>query len=395
MAVYCVTGKLGSGKTLAAVSRIQDALNKGRKVATNLDLRLEKLINPFAKNTVCYRLPDVPTREDMDAIGLGYNGKYQSEDQNGLLVLDECAKWLNSRDYRDKNRKALIDWMIHARKKRWDVIFIIQDIEAMDKQFRDLFCEFGVYCRRMDRYSIPLLSFVTKIFTGKPAKPPRLHVGLVKYGFGERAPVVDRWWYRGTNLYDAYDTEQGFSEFTSPGLHSMLPPNTLYGRYINKWTVIKNGFLATGKVPFLIGGMLAGSFIVKAIEPDPYAPSSGMFSCNDAYEKLIGCDIKPADLQKIIASHKGAEGAESGGSDTSDTTIEDTAPDSLSQVFISGSVKYDSGQFDYTFIRNGETYEPWANGWRVYDINNCSAMLVNLEDKTLRRKITCVDGDSV
>lgn len=50
MPVYFVQGKLGSGKTLAGIHRIQEALNQGRRVATNIDLRLEKLINPWAKN---------------------------------------------------------------------------------------------------------------------------------------------------------------------------------------------------------------------------------------------------------------------------------------------------------------------------------------------------------
>ncbi|WP_303314291.1 zonular occludens toxin domain-containing protein [Dickeya fangzhongdai] len=40
MAVYVVTGKLGSGKTLVAVGKIQEKLVSGCKVATNLDLRI-------------------------------------------------------------------------------------------------------------------------------------------------------------------------------------------------------------------------------------------------------------------------------------------------------------------------------------------------------------------
>ena len=44
MAVYVVTGKLGAGKTLVAVGKIKDKLNQGCKVATNLDLNLDKLI---------------------------------------------------------------------------------------------------------------------------------------------------------------------------------------------------------------------------------------------------------------------------------------------------------------------------------------------------------------
>ena len=393
MAVYVVTGKLGAGKTLAAVNEIRKRLEKGARVATNLDLYLEKLVNPFAKKTKVLRLPDVPNADDMNALGLGYSGDFRGDEHNGLIVLDECAKWLNSRDYRDKNRKGLIDWMIHARKKRWDLIFIIQDVDAMDKQFRDLFCEFGVFCRRMDRYSVPGLSPIYKAFTGKPLRPFRLHVGLVKYGFAESSPVVDRWWYRGNDLFDAYDTEQGFSELDSCGIYSYLPPYTVYGQYINKWKVFKDAVLGIGKIPFLIGGILAGSFVVKALEPDPYAPNSGLFSCNDAYEKLIGCDIKPHELAEILEQHNTGDRSEGGDSNTFEPPT-DEQPEK-SPIYITGSVAYDSGQYDYFFERDGETISPWAMGYRVYDLTNCSAMLVNVNDKSDRFKVTCKSGEQI
>ncbi|HIO13386.1 MAG TPA: assembly protein [Methylococcales bacterium] len=393
MAVYCVTGKLGAGKTLAAVARIRDYLNKGRKVATNLDIKLENLINPFAKKTVAYRLPDIPNASDMEAIGLGYDGDFLGDDHNGLIVLDECAKWLNSRDYRDQSRKGLIDWMIHARKKRWDIIFIIQDIEAMDKQFRDLFCEFGVYCRRMDRYKIPVVSIFTKLITGKVVNPPRLHVGLVKYGFGERAPVVDRWWYRGNDLYDAYDTEQGFSVYTSPGLHSLLPPNTISGQYISKNEVFKNGLRNTSPFAFLLGGLLAGSLIANALESDPYSPNNSAFSCNSSYEDMIGCDIAPHQLKEIIAKHRSGKESEGTVSDPSDTFTEDSPQDDLPRIYITGSVAYDSGQYDYFFEIDGEPVKPWSLGFRVYDITDCSAMLVNVDNPDIRRKVSCKHGE--
>ncbi|EIZ7053106.1 hypothetical protein MPC41_004474, partial [Salmonella enterica] len=51
MAVYVVTGKLGSGKTLVSVSRIQERLAKGCPVATNLDLKLHNMpmVGRYAK----------------------------------------------------------------------------------------------------------------------------------------------------------------------------------------------------------------------------------------------------------------------------------------------------------------------------------------------------------
>jgi len=70
MAVHVVTGKLGSGKTLVSVSRIQDYLARGRIVATNLNLKLHHMprVGRFARKTHVIRIPDKPTLEDFQAI---------------------------------------------------------------------------------------------------------------------------------------------------------------------------------------------------------------------------------------------------------------------------------------------------------------------------------------
>ncbi len=73
MAVYVVTGKLGAGKTLVAVGKIQDKIVSGCKVATNLDLRIHKLprVGIFAKTPNVVRIPDKPSLDDLLSIGKG------------------------------------------------------------------------------------------------------------------------------------------------------------------------------------------------------------------------------------------------------------------------------------------------------------------------------------
>ncbi|SEE79563.1 zonular occludens toxin domain-containing protein [Pseudomonas anguilliseptica] len=58
MAVYFVTGKLGSGKSLVAVGKIRDYLSEGRRVATNLDLWLDEMFTYHDQPAI--RLPDKP-----------------------------------------------------------------------------------------------------------------------------------------------------------------------------------------------------------------------------------------------------------------------------------------------------------------------------------------------
>jgi len=116
---YVVFGALGSGKSLIAVSRIRDYLEEGRPVASNLDLYPDHL--PPGR---IVRLPDLVTADALNALGENDNGG--DETRNGLIVLDECALWLNSRKWGEKTRQALIDWMVHARKLGWDLMFLVQ-----------------------------------------------------------------------------------------------------------------------------------------------------------------------------------------------------------------------------------------------------------------------------
>ncbi|MFO1436454.1 MAG: zonular occludens toxin domain-containing protein [Gammaproteobacteria bacterium] len=202
MSVYFVTGKLGNGKTLCCVGKIRNALRAGVRVATNVELNLQAF--GFKKPVQFDRVADFPSAEQLNALGQGQEGPY-NEETFGLLVLDECARWLNARDWNDKSRRALIDWCIHARKKRWHVYLIVQDISLVDKQVLEIMCEHVVTCRRLDRIR----------FAG--FRLPKAHVATVWYGDRPRASNafrVEQWLFRGTDLFDCYDTTQVFGPVT-------------------------------------------------------------------------------------------------------------------------------------------------------------------------------------
>ncbi|WP_136066430.1 zonular occludens toxin domain-containing protein [Modicisalibacter radicis] len=228
MAVYVVTGKLGAGKTLVAVGKIRDKLNRGCKVATNLDIRLNKLVGEKPRNTRFYRIPDKPTLVDLQAIGQGTES--YDESKNGLLVLDECGTWFNARSWNDKSRQDVINWFLHARKLGWDIIFLIQDLSIMDKQARVALAEHVVYCRRLDRLTLPFVGALWSMTAGGKVPMPKLHLGIVKYGDSPTSIVVERWTYTGRSLYAAYDTKQAFSDHYPHGTYSQLPPWLTHGR---------------------------------------------------------------------------------------------------------------------------------------------------------------------
>jgi hypothetical protein len=220
--IFFITGKLGAGKTLVSVGKIQDYLLNGKPVATNLDLNLDKLLPRNNKSARVIRLPDKPTRADLDALGAATTS--HKDDDKGLLVLDELGTWFNSRNFQDKSRQPVIDWFLHARKLGWDCLFIVQDVDLVDKQARISLCEHIVYCRRTDRIPLPFVGWLYRWITGKQITIPRIHVGAVYYGEGQTAVKVGVWVYRGNKFFSAYNTNQIFSSNYENGLYSFLPP---------------------------------------------------------------------------------------------------------------------------------------------------------------------------
>jgi hypothetical protein len=257
-----ITGVLGGGKSLVAVSRIRQYLWEGRRVATNLDIFPEHLdLGDNNKSASIVRLPDKPRACDLEAIGLGHDEEKPDEKRNGILVLDELATWLNSRSWRDKERQATIDWLMHARKKRWDVYLLVQDASVIDAQLRQSLCDHYVKCVRMDR--IKVLGI----------KPPRIHVAHIYYGHSASGLYVGKWVYRGTDLFEAYDTEQVFKMdemYTETGEvidmrapYSYLPPWHTKGRYLEP-PVPKRSLKEWGGLAFK-WGILVPLFLVWAL----------------------------------------------------------------------------------------------------------------------------------
>jgi hypothetical protein len=240
MAIYLVTGRLGAGKSLACVGRIRDALREGRRVATNLDLTLEAMLKLEARAVDVQRIPDKPTRADLELLGVG--NPYIDEAKNGLIVLDELGSWLNAREWGDKARQGVIDWLIHSRKYGWDVIFICQHIQQVDKQVRESLVEYHVNVRRLDRLSIPFVGGLVRLLSGGLAsgRLPRIHVAAVRYGTEHNALVAERWVYRGGEFFGAYNTRQVFSPSYPHGVYSYLSPWHVKGRYTSRpWTVLE------------------------------------------------------------------------------------------------------------------------------------------------------------
>jgi len=224
-----ITGKLGTGKTLFSVFLIQEALRAGKRVATNLDLNLEKLLPLRSKQTVI-RLPDHPGSESLAAIGSG-NDTYD-ERRNGLIVLDECSHFLGARSWNVAGRAEFMRFLTHTRKLGWDVYLIVQGVDMIDSQVRDNLLETVVRLRNLSRQIIPLGVGRMARSLGLPHYLPRFHIAQSRYGTDPTATIAETWSFRGTDLFGAYDTRQFFGEVEAASCY--LSPWLLKGRYMQR-----------------------------------------------------------------------------------------------------------------------------------------------------------------
>ncbi|CAM3560119.1 MULTISPECIES: zonular occludens toxin domain-containing protein [Pseudoalteromonas] len=308
MAVHFITGKLGSGKTLNSVDRIRERLRKGLPVATNLDINLVAMLGRDKKNTLLYRIPDKPTIDDLLKIGEA-NLSYD-ESKNGLIVLDECATWFNSRTWNDKTRQVIIDWFLHSRKVGWDIDFLIQNISLVDKQARDGLAEHVVYCRRTDRLNIPLIGTFYWMLTGSKLPLPRIHLGIVKYGVMNNSVTVGKWVTFGSSLYPCYNTKQIFRSDYPHSTYSVLPPYYTHGRYqvpytmrnimritkiyLKKWSRLKL---------VLLGALIPSAYLYASYEPNTNSTELiAVDQTKEAQEKILAAKISFNDFKVISYS---------------------------------------------------------------------------------------------
>lgn len=274
-------GKRGSGKGLAAVSLIAERLKKGGYVATNLNLNVEHLLPPHSRARI-YRVPDHPSVEDLIAIGAGNPGiridadgepvmlDSFDDEKNGLLVLDEVADYLNARDWQKKGRADLLSWLNHSRKYGWDLIFIGQGPNQLDKQVRDnLIDRFG-QLRRLDKILVPVLGTFFSWF-GYKFTLPRMHLLVVRIGSNPQNPVSERKVFNNRHLYSAYDTLQVFHP--ELGVRQgegfcYLSPWHLKGRYMHPLKLYFPRLFALG-FALLVFGFALGFYL-----PDFFTSSS-------------------------------------------------------------------------------------------------------------------------
>lgn len=409
MPVYVVTGKLGGGKSLVSVARLKaEYLDKGLKVATNLDLWLHHMYSKTKRNLNVMRLPDKPQVHDLDMIGIG--NPTRDESKNGALFLDEAGTWFNSRNWSDRSRGELINKLLHIRKLGWDMYLIIQDIDLLDSQARAALAEHVVFCRRLDRIAIPYVGRLIKLVFGVMPKGPRIHMARVVYGDSKTALLADSWTYRGNQHFRSYDTKQLF-RYREPGpmtmleyernknvdprekgyiqpmsddyfgVHCMLTPWHLLGRYQKPWTRervmrLTQIYLKKFNGPMTVAaGVLLGLLLNLALLPWSY--------------NLMREAAKNEALETVEENAGGTVGAVAVGQEGTEVgTVADPEPEQdmaavFADYFIAAHVRSEASRYYLLKSAEGPSFTDLqlrSMGYRVFYVSDCEIMLTAAED---------------
>jgi hypothetical protein len=229
---YLVTGRKGNGKSLIMARRmIEEGLARGVRVATNIDLYPERYFSGKKRNMNLIRLPEIPTLQDLESLGMG--NEVFEEGRYGMLVLDEVHSWLDSRAWQGGDREGFLTFLTHTRKRRWDVYLMCQHPGQIDKRVRDGMSDYSVTCRSLDRMRVPFIGGIGSFLSFGLWKGtfPKTILAIGRYGNGPQAPKAFTWWSVGKEFYKVYDTEQDMRVNTLAGPCSILSPWHLVGRY--------------------------------------------------------------------------------------------------------------------------------------------------------------------
>ncbi|MCO6539416.1 MAG: hypothetical protein J6569_04685 [Gilliamella sp.] len=208
MAIYIVTGALGAGKGLFCDMIATQAYRAGRRVASNYPINTYLMDKNSQKSITV--IPPKFTYDDLMALGRGCDENDLS--QLGVLILDELAISLNSRNFKDNGRQKLLEYFIQSRKYGWDIYMQAQDAFMIDKQVVDAMTEFTVKLSRLDSLRVPFLSSFLELISpktfGRTAKRKSILPHIVKYQIFHNSggKPIEKGSFRAKDFFGLHDT---------------------------------------------------------------------------------------------------------------------------------------------------------------------------------------------
>ncbi len=157
------SGTPGSGKSLHIARRIYNRLVVAKKpVICSFDLNMDYISKNGKRKTGVF--VHKPLKDMSAEFFIDYarkNHVYGVEGQT-LVVMDECQRIFNPRDFSRCDRRSWIDFFTYHRHFGFDFVLISQFDMLVDKQIRNCF-EFDIKHRKLNNYGFTRFSPV-KIF---------------------------------------------------------------------------------------------------------------------------------------------------------------------------------------------------------------------------------------
>jgi len=193
--ITIIQGRPGMGKTLFGVDTILAELPR-RKVFTNIQIKLK----PNSKYQKNYQY--ITNLEEI------------IHEKNGLIVLDECQHYLNSRKW-DKLPDEFQLMLQQHRHQQLDIIGFTQSVKRADVIFRELAQRF-FDMRKV--FTIKLFNKAIGLFIIREYDPDSMESPSRQYD-----PIGwPKVFLADPILFDTYDTYQNFQELTLSGNREII-----------------------------------------------------------------------------------------------------------------------------------------------------------------------------
>lgn len=139
--IQFVTGVVGAGKTLHSVRLGIEAMMTGRTIVTNVKMYPDRIIETVARRFGRRIRPEQFRIFDPE-VTPNWQGLIPWGDRSCpvLVILDETQLFYNARDWAKtaEQSRSLLSFLTQSRKAGVDVLWITQEGENVDKQFRVL-----------------------------------------------------------------------------------------------------------------------------------------------------------------------------------------------------------------------------------------------------------------
>jgi len=155
--IEIIAGTLGGGKSMCAVERAYEHLERGGYVFTNVEMHPEKIAERMLSRGYVFE-PDRLVRLDGNSVSdFHLQVARGTADAQVLVMIDEAHLEWNSRDYavtrKDTQAKEMLNFCTLVRKLDIILLFITQAPEDIDKQLRKKANLLWI-CRNMRYYKI-------------------------------------------------------------------------------------------------------------------------------------------------------------------------------------------------------------------------------------------------